>query len=138
MCDFSLQAFRSRPAVVGDKLVTRNFGTGTIGFCSPQDPECAVCLTPGTEIAFDAPIVTAHWTYHGFVDRVTKECMVAKFGQIDKEYKHIHHDQLQFADGDALMLTTLVPGQRATVLQLPAVPKNEAEVEEQRRAEFVG
>jgi hypothetical protein len=31
MCDFSLQSVRSRPAKVGDKLVTRDFGTGTRG-----------------------------------------------------------------------------------------------------------
>ena len=29
MCDFSLQSVQSRPAKVGDKLVTRDFGTGT-------------------------------------------------------------------------------------------------------------
>ena len=32
MCDFSLHSVRSRPAKVGDKLVTRDFGTGTRGF----------------------------------------------------------------------------------------------------------
>ena len=32
MCDFSLQSVQSRPAKVGDKLVTRDFGTGTRGF----------------------------------------------------------------------------------------------------------
>ena len=34
MCDFSLQSVRSRPAKVGDKLVTRHFGTGTRGFAA--------------------------------------------------------------------------------------------------------
>ena len=34
MCDFSLQNVRSRPAKVGDKLVTRDFGTGTRGFAA--------------------------------------------------------------------------------------------------------
>ena len=37
MCDFSLQSVRSRPAKVGDKLVTRDFGTGTRGFAAADD-----------------------------------------------------------------------------------------------------
>jgi hypothetical protein len=52
MCDFSLQSVRSRPAKVGDELVTRDFGTGTRGFADVNDLGTAVCLTPGTELAF--------------------------------------------------------------------------------------
>ena len=44
MCDF-------RPAKVGDKLVTRDFGTGTRGFAAPGDLGLAVCVMPGTELA---------------------------------------------------------------------------------------
>ena len=52
MCDFSLQSVRSRSAKVGDKLVTRDFGTGTRGFAASDDLGMAVCLLPGTELAF--------------------------------------------------------------------------------------
>ena len=52
MCDYSLHHVRSRPAKVGDKLVTRNFGTGTRGFAAPDDATTAVCVLPGTELAF--------------------------------------------------------------------------------------
>ena len=52
MCDFSLQSVRSRPAKVGDKLVTRNFGTGTCGFAAADDLGLAVCVMPGTGLAF--------------------------------------------------------------------------------------
>ena len=31
-----------------------------------------------------------------------------------------HHDALEFPDGEIVLLTKLKPGQRATVLQLPA------------------
>ena len=37
MCDYSLQNVKSRPAKVGDKLTTRNFGTGTVGFAASED-----------------------------------------------------------------------------------------------------
>src|SRR6516225_7149678 len=56
MCDFSLQSVRSRPAKVGDKLVTRDFGTGTRGFSAVDDPGLAVCILPGTELAFASEV----------------------------------------------------------------------------------
>ncbi len=56
MCDYSLQNIRSRPASVGDKLVTHNFGTGTRGFATTEDLATAVCILPGTELAFAEPV----------------------------------------------------------------------------------
>ena len=32
----------------------------------------------------------------------------------------VHHDVLEFPDGQVVLLTRLIEGQRATVLQLPA------------------
>src|SRR5262249_23688237 len=56
MCDYSLHSVRTRPAKVGEKLVTHNFGTGTRGFAAPEDCSVAVCVLPGTELAFEAPV----------------------------------------------------------------------------------
>ena len=53
MCDFSLEHLASRPAKVGDQLVTTKFGgMFTTGFCSVGEPSLAVCIKPGTELAF--------------------------------------------------------------------------------------
>src|SRR5437016_4968657 len=53
MCDYSLHHVMSRPAAVGDKLVSTTFpGTITRGFAARGDPNTAVCLLPGTEVAF--------------------------------------------------------------------------------------
>src|SRR6478672_617246 len=52
MCDYSLHYIKSRPAKVGDKLTTRDFGTGTRGFAAPGDASVAVCVLPGTELSF--------------------------------------------------------------------------------------
>src|SRR6516225_4591306 len=52
MCDYSLHSVKSRPAKVADKLTTRNFGTGTRGFAAQEDAAVAVCVLPGTELAF--------------------------------------------------------------------------------------
>jgi hypothetical protein len=52
MCDYSLHNVKSRPAKVGDKLTTHNFNTGTRGFAAPEGANTAVCVLPGTELAF--------------------------------------------------------------------------------------
>ena len=56
MCDYSLEHVRSRPAKVGDKLTTRDFGTGTRGFAAAEDADVAVCVLPGTELAFSSEV----------------------------------------------------------------------------------
>ena len=58
MCDYSLHAVATRPAEVAETLVSTNFFTGTHGFASPDDPKVAVCLRPGTEIAFENDVQT--------------------------------------------------------------------------------
>jgi hypothetical protein len=51
MCDYSLHLLESRPAKVGDKLVSTRFPeTITRGFASVEDRNVAVCLLPGTEL----------------------------------------------------------------------------------------
>src|SRR5215471_9218180 len=71
MCDYSLQGVASRPAAVGDKLTTRNFGTGTRGFSSPEDRNTAVCVLPGTEIAFAGEIAIESPRFFGQIVLLT-------------------------------------------------------------------
>ena len=42
MCDYSLHNVKTRPAKVGDKLITRQFHSGTTGFSAPEDASMAV------------------------------------------------------------------------------------------------
>jgi hypothetical protein len=137
MCDFSLQSARSRPAKVGDKLTTHNFGTGTRGFSAPEDPSTAVCLLPGTELAFSKQVVVPTTGLFSSGEQTTGQA-VAVFRQINKEQPRTHHDALEFPDGRIVLLTMLCEGQEATVLQLPAQPKTEAEAEAQKRAVYTG
>ena len=144
MCDYSLQAYKSRPAVVADKLETKKFGHGTTGFVSQTaapceaDADVAVCVLPGTEMAFDAPVVfSPNWETWNCDNLETTTHTTAIFRQVEKGVKNTYHDQLEFPDGSTAMLTRLVGGQKATVLQLPATPMDEKEVEEQIRAEYV-
>jgi hypothetical protein len=129
MCDYSLQQVQSRPAKVADKLVTHNFGTGTRGFCSPDDPSTAVCVLPGTELAFDRPIEA---------NVPTDPHQTAIFRQMNKTVPHTHHDALELPGGQIVMLTALSEGQVATVLQLPAQPKTPEEAQAQTRAAYAG
>jgi hypothetical protein len=123
MCDYSLHSVRTRPAKVGEKLVTHNFGTGTRGFAAPADCSVAVCLLPGTELAFETPI--KYQTTLMF--RANTGHTLAIFRQINKDASHLHHDALEFPDGKIVLLTRLCEGQKVTVLTLPTQPKSLSE-----------
>ena len=137
MCDYSLHSIKSRPANIGDKLTTRDFGTGTRGFAASENATVAVCVLPGTELAFAAEIerlLPRLWPWH---DSAIKH-KTAIFRQINKDKAWAHHDALEFPDGQIVLLTALDEGQQATVLQLPAAPKTAVEAQAQRRVAFVG
>jgi hypothetical protein len=137
MCDYSLHGVASRPAAVGDKLSTRNFGTGTRGFSAPEDRAMAVCLLPGTEIAFAEPVAIEAPRFFGRSVKTLKH-KTAIFRQVDKQSAHVHHDALEFPDGQIVLLTVLCDRQEATVLQLPAKPTTVRELEDQTRAAYAG
>jgi len=119
MCDYSLHHVASRPAKVGDKLFTTDFSSSiTRGFSAVGEPAVAVCLLPGTEIAFEELVHYDH--SFGPLAKARVEHKVARFCQINTDKPHVHHDALEFPDGQIVMVTRLTPGQGATVLQLPA------------------
>jgi len=118
MCDYSLHAVATRPAAVADALVSAKFKcTTTRGFASLGDPDVAVCLRPGTEIAFENDVEVRRVLFRRNVrDRL------ARFRQINLGNPDQHHDALEFSNGKIVLVTDLVAGQRARVLQLPANP----------------
>jgi hypothetical protein len=137
MCDYSLLNVKSRPAIVGDKLTTRNFGTGTRGFAAAEDASVAVCVRPGTELCFANTVTCLPTGLLAWRARRIKYS-TAIFRQINKETAVAHHDALEFPDGQIVLVTHLNEGQQATVLQLPAEPKTAFEAEAQQRAAYVG
>jgi hypothetical protein len=137
MCDFSLKSVRSRPAQVGDKLVTRDFGTGTRGFAAADDLGLAVCVMPGTELAFAQEIACQSNSLLAWKARIINY-QTAIFRQVNKDKDWSHHDALEFPDGRTELLTHLCEGQQATVLQLPAQPTIAAEADAQKRVANVG
>src|ERR1044071_3906091 len=135
MCDYSLLHIQSRAAQVGDRLVSTSFqNTISRGFASAGDLNTAVCLLPGTEIAFDREV--EHENHLGSAI-VRQPATVARFRQIDPLNPYVHHDALEFPDGTIVQLTRLLQGQRATVLQLPAAPQTADERAAQKRVGIV-
>jgi hypothetical protein len=119
MCDYSLENVVSRAAMVGDRLVTTDFANSiTRGFAAVENPQMAVCLRPGTEIAFDREV-----EYDGvlpFLRNRKAGAKLARFRQIRHDIPG-HRDALEFPDGKTVLLTKLAKGQYARVLQLPAL-----------------
>jgi hypothetical protein len=98
-------------------VVTNFYGTTTRGFASPGEPGVAVCLRPGTEIAFEEDARREGLLFHRKVgDRV------ARFRQVDMANPTVHHDALEFPDGTIVKVNNLVIGQRVRIVQLPAEP----------------
>jgi hypothetical protein len=103
--------------------------TYTRGFASLAEPNVAVCLLPGTEIAFENDVRRDEFL---FFRRSIRE-RVARFRQIHLEMPDTHHDALEFPSGRVVLLTELAPAQRAIVLQLPSTGQRSGSVAEEGR-----
>ena len=97
----------------------------------------AVCVLPGTELAFSEEVKSASFRLFGCKAK-TINFRTAIFRQINKDVPRVHHDALEFPDGTCVLLTDLLEGQEATVLQLPAQPKTPAEEAAQKRVVSIG
>jgi hypothetical protein len=126
MCDYSLEHLASRPAAVGDKLVTTKFGQSfTRGFCSVYERRVPVCMQPGTELAFDRDI-KVQASFRLFPAR-SLGTSVARFCRVNEDKPYRHHDALELPTGQVVLLTSLCEKQRATVIQLPVTERQPAQ-----------
>jgi hypothetical protein len=134
MCDYSLDFVASRPATVGDRLVSTRFRNSiTRGFAAIGEPHVTVCLLPGTELAFENE-VECDFALGSFLPNRKVRQKVARFRKVNNEQPHLHHDALEFPDGHIVLLTRLCEGQHATVLQLPVFLRTRSQAEETSRA----
>lgn len=119
MCDYSLHLVASRPAKVGDTLIATDFAKSiSRGFAATGEPNVAVCLLPGTELAFESEV--QYDRAFSLFGKARVNYKVARFRQINMEDPNVHHDALEFPDGQVVLVTRLTVGQCATVLQMPA------------------
>ena len=102
MCDYSLHGVASRPARVGDKLITTEFrNTLTRGFSAVGEPHVAVCLLPGTELVFDNEVQRQYaWLQTLFFskERWNTGQKVGRFRQINMDNPGTHHDAIEFPE----------------------------------------
>jgi hypothetical protein len=139
MCDYSLHHVSSRPARVSDKIVTIEFAKASArGFAAVGEygaklvihdgpPEVAVCLLPGTELAFDDEV--RYDRAFSLFGKARVNHKVARFRQIDLDNPYVQHDALEFPDGQVLKVARLATGQTATVLQLPVATQHPEHIE---------
>jgi hypothetical protein len=144
MCDYSLHHVASRPAKVSDKLVTmeltnsyaRGFAAvGELGaklVIHDRPPNVAVCLLPGTELAFNDEV--RYERAFPLLGKGRIKHKVARFREIEMNDPHVHFDALEFPNGQVLKLARLVAGQSATVLQLPVATQRHPHVETRLRS----
>jgi hypothetical protein len=136
MCDYSLYGVTSRPAKVGDRLVTTRFGNSiTRGFAAVGEPNVAVCLLPGTEIAFqdDMEFEGGLSFIRNWLRAKRGGERLARFRKVRTDRPNTHHDALELPSGATVLLTRLCEGQHARVLQLPAQSARPAEAQTRRR-----
>ena len=138
MCDYSLHHVASRPAKIEDKLVVTKFNNSiTRGFAAVGEPHVAVCLLPGTEIAFEENVECEPLFGIGILPNKKISQRLARFRQINLDNVVTHHAALEFPDGQVILLTRLCEDQRATVLQLPAAARTAEEAGDQKRLSVV-
>jgi hypothetical protein len=97
MCDYSLENVLSRPAAVADRLVTTTFAnTITRGFAAADDINMAVCLMPGTELAFEREVEYDHPVTHR---RTRVAATTARFRDLDQHDPYAHTTRWSFPMG---------------------------------------
>jgi hypothetical protein len=116
MCDYSLEIYRSRPAMQGERYVLHRFRSGTLGFVAPADCTTAVCMPAGAKIRLD-----------GLNEAVQRALRVGPTEMVEMTRLplrgHTHRDGVRFADGREVLLQTLNAGTMATL-----APRDLAEI----------
>src|SRR5260370_23764292 len=94
---------------MGERLIsTTSRGTSTRVFATESEPAVAVCMLPGTELAFAGDVKYNN----GWIWTRATNFRVGKFGAIDPDVPHRHHDAIEFPDGSNVLVTQLSQGQR--------------------------
>ena len=101
MCDYSLEAYLTRPSQLGERYETHVFESYSVGFVAPGDPSTAVCMECDMKLRLE-----------GIPERVQRAKRVSAnedvtFARIEKG---VHHDGVRFDNGAEATLQELGPG----------------------------
>ena len=107
MCDYSLGAFQSRPARMGEEYISNKFPSGSIGFVSPGDRSVAICM------ACDLVLKLSHIPRSEQTMPDVSDSEIVTFTQIDGP---MHRDSVRFRNGKVVTLQKLGPRVMAWLL----------------------
>jgi hypothetical protein len=111
MCDYSLEAYQSRPAAVGEKLTLGRFASGSMGFASGTVCDTAVCVPAESKLLLEG-IGEATQKEHG-IGAVEEAMLIRLDGGLYK-------DAVRFANGAEVLLQRLDRGLTAVVMTFGA------------------
>ena len=122
MCDYSLEAYRSRPARLGERYETHRFQSYSIGFIAPGDPSTAICMACDMKLRLEG------------IPEVIQRSLCLSANE-DVTFTRLeggpHHDGVRFHNGAELALQKLGPGVKGYIynaLSLPLWQVESAEV----------
>ena len=103
MCDYSLELYRSRPAVQEEQYTLHRFPSGTMGFVSGVDCDTAVCMPAGAKLRLEGINETVQ---RAFAVGPTEEVAMIRLDVTG----HAHRDAVRFANGREVLLQSLNAG----------------------------
>jgi hypothetical protein len=128
MCDYSLELYRSRPAVAEEQYTLHRFPSGTMGFVAARDCETAVCMAPGARLQLEG---IAETVQRSFGIGLIEEVVMARLDVTG----HAHRDAVRFGNGKEVLLQSLNAG--ITALLMPEIDLTKYRSAEARIPELV-
>lgn len=106
MCDYSLELYRSVPAVTGESYKLVRFGTGSMGFAAGGACDTAACVPGG-----------AHLRLEGIGEALQQTLGIRAIEEVvmTRLEGGLHKDAVRFANGREISLQSLNAGLSATM-----------------------
>ena len=110
MCDYSLEAYLSRPAAEGEKLTLERFPSGSQGFTTAPSCDTAVCVPANT-----------HLLLEGIGETVRQACGVGAVEEVvmTRLEGGPYKDAVRFSNGTEISLQRLDRGLTAVIVAFP-------------------
>ena len=110
MCDYSLELYRSRPAVQEEQYTLHRFPSGTMGFIAGRDCETAVCMPANAQLRLEGIGETVQ---RAFAVGPVEDVVMTRLDVTG----HAHRDAVRFANGREVLLQSLNVGVTAQLAE---------------------
>ena len=118
MCDYSLEAYLSRPAAEGEKLTLERFPSGSQGFTTGPSCDLTVCVPTDT-----------HLLLEGIGETVRQACGVGAVEEVvmTRLEGGPYKDAVRFSNGTEISLQRFERGLTAVIVAFPQARPEPAE-----------